>query len=212
MRFDVVVPVAFFTADHVDMTATFLEALREEPGCAEVHVFHNGGPVEWSPAASPPMAATRRLPRPQVWIHDARGWSFYRMWNTGIRMCAGIALVLNNDIEWDRGTLAALAEEMDAADPDVALVYPGGEEPRGVAGWCFAVRPQLVKMAGPIDERYITWYGDDELVLLLRRAGLRTEPRPDLQVRHLVTATMGHRPGVEGERMQDRALFLERWG
>lgn len=198
-----IVPVAFFVQENITMTRRFLRRLVAEPGFDEIVVYANGGPMREAGLAVLDGAE----------IRDADGWTFYRMWNDGIARGGDITVVLNNDIGWRRGDLRRLAQTLDRSSDDVAATYIAtrGAERRGLAGWCFAIRRDAFLAAGPIDEGYLTWYGDHELVHLLRAAGYRTVP-VGLQVAHRVSATMDHRPDIARERETDRIRYEERWG
>ena len=214
-----VVPVAFFAEAHLEMTWSFLErVLREVDG---VGVWHNGGTLSeegWD-----------LLRRFDVAAVDAQGWGFFRMWNDGARWAhqeegADAALFLNNDIDWPTGALTALGRALVAAPEDVAVVSPdpsstfepGGLEDinatpayRGLLGWCFAVRPWMWQ---PIDERYQVWYGDDEVGLLMAKAGYRCVRALGIPVQHPVNeTTMQYREGLWDMRRADEALYNAKW-
>jgi hypothetical protein len=196
-----VVPVAFFIQPNIDMTAAFLDALK--PEVDRIGVWHNGGTLA---DEGLDMLASH----PEVEIFDARGWRFYRMWNRGVEWAkeigADIALILNNDISWDTGTLGKLADTLRDAPEDVAVVSPA--YPRPIAGWCFAVRPWTWQQ---IDERYHTWWGDNELERLMDEAGWRCI-HIDAPIYHpWPLTTFQHIGGVEEMRLEDQALYESKW-
>jgi hypothetical protein len=192
-----VCPVAFFTEKHIEMTDAFLSAL--EPEVDRIGVWHNGGTLADEGLE---MLATK-----QIELFDARGWLFFRMWNAGVKWAGSeIALVLNNDISWDTGALKALAQELDGAPEDVAIVSP--KAPRAFAFWCFAVRPSMWQ---DIDERYQTWWGDVELERMMDQAGYRYV-QTDLPIYHpWPFTTTQYVEGVEEMRLQDQALYERKW-
>jgi hypothetical protein len=199
-----VVPLAFFTRENVEMTEAFLDALIHEPGLGAGFLYLNGG-NEW---ASEGETVAQRSGFTCIDAHD---WPFYRMWNEGIERTQDIALVLNNDIVWDRGELQKLARRLAQTSGGVAVSYPRFEpDNRGLAGWCFAIRPDAFRNAGRIDERYQTWFGDDELALKLKQAGYTTMP-VETQIWHRVTQTMKHRPGYQEAIFEDMRLFEKKW-
>ena len=213
-----VVPVAFFTEAHIEMTERFLRALADEVD--EIGVWYNGGALaergEYFLADKP------------IEIFYAYDWDFYTMWNAGAAWAqdidADVALFLNNDIEWPAGALRSLGEALIAAPPDIAVASPDPSsdyEPgelvdinatpayRGLMGWCFAVRP---KMWQPIDERYHVWYGDDELGILMNKAGYRCVRAKGIPVQHPVNeTTMQYREGLWDMRHEDEALYNSKW-
>jgi len=219
-----VVPVAFFTQAHVEMTQRFLKALKQEVD--HIGIWDNGGALDgkavWN--VNDPIA----MGNGRVHVFDAKGWTFYRMWNAGARWAqelgADVALFLNNDIEWPPGALRALGDGLIAAPPDIAVASPDPSSDfipgelvdinatpayRGLMGWCFAVRPTYWQ---PIDERYHVWYGDDELGLLMHHAGWRCVRAKGIPVQHPVNeTTMQYREGLWDMRHADEALYNSKW-
>lgn len=221
MTFAAVVPVAVFSRENWDMTTRFLDALLDEPGLHRLVVYFNGG-----------MARTALKLRSEnrFELVDARGWPFYRMWNEGLALTvnAPATLVLNNDIEWPRGALQAMAHGLLSRPDDVVCVVPNLESDAaqlGDVGWfgpppakghlgltcCWASR-QLARRVPPIDERYTSWYGDNELARNIEQAGLRVELMPGVPVQHLGERTMRLVPGVQRARRKDRRLYESKWG
>jgi hypothetical protein len=215
-----VVPIACFTSEHVEMTARFLAALRDEPGVGQALIYWNGGLPEG-------REVIESFP---VEVHDAEGWPFYRMWNRGIREAkryGPVALILNNDIEWERGALCSLAAALSEAPPRIGVTFPdwqgiGGfgltevshqNHHSGWSPWCFAVRSDVFEYIPEIDESYVTWYGDDELLLNLEQAGRGAARVGGVTVRHpRPQATTDHLPDVAKIRWRDRERFVARWG
>jgi len=214
-----VVPVAFFTEKHIEMTWDFLERL--EPEVDRIGLWHNGG----SEAVE---GQTMLEVRDNADVFDAESWTFYRMWNAGARWAqdvgADVMLVLNNDIEWPPGALKALADGLAKAPPDIAVASPDPASDfvpgelvdinatpayRGLMGWCFAVRPTMWQV---IDERYHVWYGDDELGRLMHEAGWRCVRAKGVPVQHPVNeTTMQYREGLWDMRHADEALYNSKW-
>lgn len=211
-----VVPLAFFTPAHVEMTDAFLTDLEGEMDA--VGVWHNGGDEA--------KAGSQMLKKHPVKVHPAPGWRFYRMWNAGAVWAkkADAALFLNNDITWPTGALRALGEALVVAPPDIAVASPDPASDfapgvlvdinatpayRGLMGWCFAIRPSMWQ---PIDERYHVWFGDDELGLNLTAAGYRCVRAGGIPVQHPVNeTTMRYREGLWEMRRQDEALYNSKW-
>jgi hypothetical protein len=216
-----VVPVAFFTEEHIDMTVRFLDKLHDEVD--RIGVWHNGGTLAdegWKA-----LSIFKSLD-----LFDAKDMTFYAMWNAGAAWAqsieADILLVLNNDITWPPGSLRILAEALESTPPNVAAASPdtGATELRptaiqdvmltptsqGVLPWCFAIRPRFWQ---PIDERYHVWFGDDEFQNALAQAGHRAIRVGGVPVFHPVggDTTMGHRPGVAALRLEDQALYASKW-
>jgi hypothetical protein len=194
-----VVPVAFYVREHISMTERFLKALEME--VPFVGVYHNGGPLADEGAAM--LKTTTAV------VHNATNWPFYRMWNRGIGwagMSSPVCLVLNNDIEWEPGALRKLWMALENAEDNIAAVTVN---PNKHLGHCFAIRPAL---APRIDERYHTWFGDNELVALIRQNGHEILSA-ELDVRHpRIQTTTDHVPGIREMRQQDEHLFWEKWG
>jgi hypothetical protein len=213
-----VIPVAFFAESHITMTDDFLTRL--EPEVDRVGVWHNGGTM--------PDEGSKMLREHDVDVFDAAGWRFFEMWNDGaswaLTLGADVALFLNNDIEWPAGALRALADGLASAPPDIAVASPDPASDfvpgelidinatpayRGLMGWCFAVRPAYWQN---IDTRYHVWYGDDELGLLMNKAGWRCVRAKGVPVQHPVNeTTMQYREGLWDMRREDEALYNSKW-
>jgi len=213
-----VVPVAFFTEAHIEMTRGFLDRLSNEVDRGVL--YYNGGTLG--------PRALNELRSYYFDVVDARDWRFYRMWNAGARWAqeegADVALFLNNDIIWPPGALKALADGLAKAPPDIAVASPDPSSDfvpgelidinatpayRGLMGWCFAVRPTMWQV---IDERYHVWYGDDELGLLMHEAGWRCVRAKGVPVQHPVNeTTMQYREGLWDMRHADEALYNSKW-
>ena len=230
-----VVPVAFFTQEHVDMTLRFLGALNTEVD--RIGVWHNTwyGENSWPANVEDDWDAEgqRILKDLSNWegieVFDAPEWKFYRMWNAGAKWAqdigADVALFLNNDITWPPGALRALAMGLSKAPPDIAVASPDPAadfDPgalvdinatpayRGLMGWCFAIRPTYWQN---IDERYHTWFGDDELGLLMHEAGWRCVRAQGIPVQHPPAGdtTMIYREDIARLRKEDQALYESKW-
>ena len=214
-----VVPVAFFAESHIDMTVRFLNKLHDEVDA--IGIWHNGGTLG--------DAGWDMLDKfADLHLVEAEGWDFYQMWNHGAHWAqevgADAALFLNNDIEWPAGALRELGEALIRAPEDIAVASPDPASDfhpgelvdinatpayRGLMGWCFAVRPWMWQ---PIDERYHVWYGDDELGLLMNKAGYRCVRAKGIPVQHPVNeTTMQYREGLWDMRREDEALYNSKW-
>ena len=225
-----VVPVAFFTEEHIEMTERFLGALYTEVDA--IGVWHNTWPDEdaWPGNVKYAKNGARMLNAAPVHARfNAPEWKFYRMWNAGAAWAqdigADVALFLNNDITWPPGALRALAMGLAKAPPDIAVASPDPAadfDPgalvdidatpayRGLMGWCFAVRPTYWQN---IDERYHTWFGDDEFGLLMHEAGWRCVRAQGVPVYHPPAGdtTMIYREDIARLRKEDQALYESKW-
>jgi len=215
-----VVPVAFFTQEHIDMTVRFLDKLHDEVD--RIGVWHNGGTLA--------AEGSKML---SIWsgvdVFDASDWRFFKMWNQGVRWAqeidADVCLILNNDIIWEPGALRTLATALQGASPDIAVASPDPMADsvsltalqdieatpayRGLLGWCFAVRPTMWQT---IDERYYCWWGDDEIGNLMNEAGWRCVRAMGVPVQHPVNeSTMRYRDDLWEMRRKDEALYNSKW-
>lgn len=116
------------------------------------------------------------------------GKSIYQEWNDAAAWAAredAYLLVLNDDIVMDPCLPAVLAATLDANEYlgllGVALGEPACEFPGslrmishaagnryGFSAWCFMARPSMWQ---DVDERYQIWYGDDDLIWKVNKAG-----------------------------------------
>jgi hypothetical protein len=158
-----------------------------------------------------------------VEVVRAPGLSIYQEWNSfadkwGERYNLAF---LNDDIEMLPGTLTALAywlkvlaivsvgPRMDAArvdPPGNPRLVDGTYRQDGVCGWAFMVALDCWPVGG-IDERFKVWYGDDDLVWKLRRAGCVTGRLDGVTVRHEQSTTVNSLPWVAEAQAADAALW-----
>lgn len=213
------VPMAFFVPEHLEMSREFLGNLV--PEVDKVRVWHNGGPLE-----AEGQALLEEFP---VEIVDARGWMFYKMWNQAALWAqdleADVLILLNNDVTWPQGAVRALGDALAEADVDIAVASPDPASEfhpdtlqdifaapafRGLLGWAFAIRPTMWQM---IDERYHSWYGDDELALQIHDAGWRACRARGIPIWHNdQETTFKHVPEIWRLRTEDEQLYREKWG
>jgi len=93
--------------------------------------------------------------------------SIQRWWNTGLDLCHGPTLVLNDDIVASPEDLELLFDALDTAD----VVYLAGHRAghaTPLTGWCYGLRPDVIRP----DDAFQWWAGDDDLYLRALRDGL----------------------------------------
>jgi hypothetical protein len=232
-----VVPVYFPTAEHLRMTAAMLDSVLCE-AVARVYVFDNGGapPHAGEAGALFETLATQHGTRLQV--IDAAGCNIHQMWNLGWQMALQdfgdevLIAFLNNDIVFRPGTLEVLARAVlrnevwaTYPDPDCRVAdgvrlsgatraTRGSKRHGGMTGHCFLIKGGIHTLGGLalFDERYRSWYGDDDFVFRVERCGYQIHRVIGLPCDHLNEATMQHRPDLIALRGADRELFVALWG
>lgn len=140
-----------------------------------------------------------------VTVHDD-SLSIQHWWNTGLDLCSGPTLVLNDDIVASPADLTALFDVLDDAD----VVYLSGHRVghrTPLTGWCYGVRPDRIRPS--LD--YGWWAGDDDLYLRAQRDGMTIVAVDVPGIRHERVEVAFANP-VHAEMAQaDMTLLAERW-
>lgn len=137
--------------------------------------------------------------------HDYRA-SIQQWWNTGLDLCDGPTLVVNDDIVASTDDLAQVYTSLERCD----LVYLAGHRIGHVTpltGWCFGLRPDRIRP----DEAFQWWYGDDDLYRRAVRDGLRIEAI-ESNIRHERVPVAFENPVHAAMVAADADLFQARWG
>jgi len=164
---------------------------------------------------------------------DARGWKFYKMWNdawqTAYDSKFDAVVLLNDDIELhpesievtlnilmsndSRGMVGMNYRRPLDAGCDMSAGFKktkGTYKDGGIWGCAFAVRAAALEKVPLIDERYNIWYGDDELVANMQRAGYETGIALGAPVLHEGSVTTNMFPELVALTGEDQKLFLSK--
>jgi hypothetical protein len=176
----VVIPVK----NRLDLTKQLLTQLKEQGGYDEILVYDNGSTDGTMDYLASQNIATG---------YDASGANIYSLWNDGIKEAQRISggpcnvAVLNNDLILGEDFLETMAEGLRSAPPACIAVcgnYDGrkvnGKVQRvtstfkdgGFGGFAFMVKGEMVGSQIPyFDEKYTWYFGDDDFVHNVERAG-----------------------------------------
>lgn len=173
---------------------------------------------------------------PKVKIFNCPKLNIYQMWNLGIKYSLGnkehnYIAILNDDLILCtvKDFFTQLVEPLDLyeniwgvcgnydhrASDLICTEVTGTFKDNGFAGFCFAVPGRAYINGLPLfDERYNIWYGDDDLVHYIHKAGKRTVMS--------IAATMIHIKGgsnsfgdrsklVNEENQKDTDIYMKKW-
>lgn len=196
----VVVPVR----DQWPYTRAIVDQVLAEP-VASLTVMDNG-------STDGTAERLARIDDPRLTVLHRPGAGLHEMWNEGWRRVlpgpAALA-VLNNDVVLAPATLTRLRDALYAED-DRWVAYPDhrrrlqdGDEADGtvtategtfaqggMSGFCFMLRAEAHEAGLPFfDEGFRWWFGDDDLVRNVRRAGRQVVRVDGLPVEHVQEAT-----------------------
>lgn len=156
------------------------------------------------------------------------GQSIYSSWNMAARMAdeAGYSFMLlcNDDIEMLPGTVSALVNAL--ADTNWGALSVGTTDPvvrpasltatshiagtrRAFLQWCFLIRLAAWQDVNP---NYKIWYGDDDLLLKLERAGWQYGALQGVGVQHHTSTTLNQTSWVNAAIADDIALWTKERG
>ena len=158
---------------------------------------------------------------------DQRGVGFYTMWNQAIDRAAatsGKVAILNDDIRIPPRMISHLENALVAHD--LTLVCPdyqssndlldtdttsfrieyvtGTYRHGGITGSAFLID---AKRAPIIDERFRIWYGDDDLVWKISKAGGKIAILRGLPLDHVGSVTVNSTPWVPAAIREDVSLW-----
>lgn len=159
------------------------------------------------------------------------GLSLYKVWNDAVISAQLVAgddpvnvCILNNDIQFRRGTVSVMAEELRKAPPEVAAVYPdynrdtklgiatrrsldktrGTWRQNGMSGFAFMFKGELMGDVIPFfDERYHLLYGDGDFVESLAMAGLVAARINGLPLKHRKSTTLNSMKWTRAVKAED---------
>jgi GT2 family glycosyltransferase len=187
----VVIPTRY----DIDMLENLLPSMKDAD---EIIVLDNGLSKEKYTKLM--QSDARRMGN--FWILPTEGLSIYQMWNLGWAMYPNTHLaILNDDIYFLPGTLAELSRAL-IDNPEIAAICPDYNRPTeagmspaivvmpttstygngGLAGFAFMLNTSLP--IPKIDEKFQWWYGDDDLVYNIERAGYKVAKLLGVPVAH----------------------------
>lgn len=201
--------------DRVDLTGPLVESLLDDPKVDRLLLWDNGSTdratLTWQERLSSAGGRVQVRRRPRIGQpHEGRPWSLYGCWN-GTRaeaLASGPAnlVALNNDLTVPDRFVTHLAGALRAADDDVWIVYPNaarplsyGVEPEagltrtrglwpdGMTGFALAMKAEAP--VPDVDERFVFYCGDVDLVWQVQMAGGTAARVEGLPVSHLVGGT-----------------------
>lgn len=213
--------------DRFDLTERLVAQLREQGQHEAIFVYDNDSSAETKKRLAELAASA-----PDVEVFDAADLNIHQMWNAGLdeatrRDPFGYVAILNNDITIGDDFLDGLSRPL-LVDPTLAAVSPNydgrpgsGVEPvanicanrydgtGGLAGFAFMVRCESNYR---FPEQLTWWYGDNDLVASIVKAGARCGIALDVTCKHEGSGTADwDDPEVQKVLAQDRAWFEAKW-
>jgi GT2 family glycosyltransferase len=116
--------------------------------------------------------------------------------NAGVRAAAGrYIVIMNDDVETLPGWWPPLRAELDAGATAAFPMTIEGAMRRDFAAWCFAITQNGIEQfsVSPsqfLDERFVVWYQDTDLLVRLRAAGCPPVLVQQSQIRHGLSQTV----------------------
>jgi len=208
-----------------EVTERCLETLlSSEPGHPEISFRIIV--VESHPAAPPYSGENVET------IYPKTPFGYHAYMNLGIGMtCSPYICLCNNDLVFHPGWVSSLLAAFDSdkhlysASPICTLHHPTvGINPntgkyygygirKEVAGWCLFFRRDMLKITGPLDERFRFWFADNDYAMTLEKHGLRHALVTDAIVDHVESRTLRSRSSLDQLLLTKRAKidFDDKW-
>lgn len=149
-----------------------------------------------------------------VIVRGAPELNIHKWWNHGLNVGSalwpGPCIVANDDVEIGPDTLHRMAAPILEG---AALSYvdpPWAPRITPISGWLFGIDPDQIRP----DESFAWWYGEHDLELRARAAGLEVAPVRDTGARHLRTDhayPADLEPTIRAAVRADQARFETRW-
>jgi hypothetical protein len=217
----VVVPVK----DHLPFTRGIVEQLVTQGGFDALLVYDNGSADETAGYLSEVHGSAG------VAVVDAAGWGLYEMWQDGVdrarrRAAVCDVAILNNDLVLGPRFLESLSTALRSDDAlwavspryddrqiDGIQYVSGTFKDDGLAGFAFVVRGEAFDHLA-FDPSFELWFGDDDLVAQIERAGRKVGITDATWVDHIGGRghTMRMRPDFESQQMSDATRMITKWG
>lgn len=201
--------------NRADLTIPLVDRIYADGGFRSLVLADNGSD---DPKTTDWLGRLRTVPKVEVVRYPALGaryvhgldrpHSLYRSWNLAIEWAArvdDVAVILNNDLTVPERFVPRLAEALAAAPADVAIAYPDtlgtrhpadepitrtrGLWPDGMTPFAFAIDPGRYPTLPQIDERFILYCGDVELLWRTQATGLTAARVNGLPVEHRLGST-----------------------
>lgn len=225
MVIDIVIPVR----NNLELTQSICQQVAEQQGWRHCLIFDNGSTDKTGKYLSD-LAYVESDFRP----FNAPGLTIYEMWNKGFEYSkmngSDAVLFLNNDIQMAEDTIWYMTQVLKTR-PQTSLVYPdytkslseeiqtfgikatrGTYRHGGMSGFCFMLRTAAVTWSPLVDERFKTWYGDDDIAFNVQKHGGEQIRITGLPVDHIGQATCNQFPEVFAEVPSDKIYFESKWG
>lgn len=192
-----------------------------------IYVFDNGMPRQ---------TLDKCFEIPNISIVNAANKGIYKMWNDGVKLSLqendqDYIAIFNDDLnlldrpDWFQNFFipfqhddvwATCANYSYKSDDTVGFKdVVGTFKDNGFAGFCFAVKGSAYLSGLPLfDERYEWWYGDDDFVHSVHKAGKRTTISLNAAINHInggSQSTNQYTPEFNAKVEKDRNLYYAKW-
>ena len=211
--------------DHLELTRSILDQLRQQGGYAGVFVYDNGS----GPEAAAWLASVAG--RDGIELVEAGGWGIYDMWQDGVdrarrRMPDTDIAILNNDLVIGPDFLGSLSRALHS-DSKLWAVSPrydgraitgveyvtGTFKACGLAGFAFIVRGGAFDHVA-FDRGFRLWFGDDDLVAQIEALGHKVGITAATWVEHVGggSQTLRRQRNVWEKLLRDHDRMVAKWG
>ena len=221
--------VVITTVLEPERTVLLAKSYLSDPSTDEVFIYDNGHDEHGAEKLRQAEAID-----PKLKYVDTRGLSLHGQWNKALRYAAenspSNVILSNDDITISDFLVTKLSENLRSND-NFWIAYPanmkqyvnvpqikvtkGTKADGGMDGCCFMVRGEAFNAGLPyIDERFVYWGGDDDLVQNVAALGKLQVRVDDIWVNHQEssTSTSPKFSWMQEAVASDRILLKEKWG
>lgn len=221
--------VVITTVLEPERTILLAKSYLSDPSTDEVFIYDNGHEEDGAAKLKQAESIDHRLK-----YVDTRGLSLHGQWNKALKYAAENSpsniILSNDDITISDFLVTKLSENLRSNDK-FWIAYPanmkqyvsvpqikvtrGTKADGGMDGCCFMVRGEAFNSGLPyIDERFVYWGGDDDLVQNVAALGKLQVRVDDIWVNHQEssTSTSPKFSWMQEAVASDRILLKEKWG
>ena len=159
-------------------------------------------------------------------------FAYNKFLNIGMKYTQGNdwLLVINNDLIFESGWIDRIMEASDARpdidsfspfEPDFHNMYYSGcvnseinesyTVGSGVCGWCILMKKSVMDYVGVWDERFLSWYQDNDYAETIKQGGIKHALIKSSIVHHLCESSIEMLPEKELMTIGMKKVFEDKW-
>jgi glycosyltransferase involved in cell wall biosynthesis len=167
-----------------------------------------------------------------IYVVPEESFAYNRFLNIGMKYTQGSdwLLIINNDLIFESGWINRIMEASNAR-PDIDSFSPFEPEYHnkyfngwasseisesyevgfGVCGWCILMKKSVMDYMGSWDERFLSWYQDNDYAETIKKGGIKHALIKSSIVHHLGESSIEMLPEKELMTIGMKKVFEDKW-